>query len=233
MKIHFDKDPTLRTLAIQEALAARGLYKGALDNWEGPATEDALEAFQALIRADGKAQEEIGEQLADKFRNINARGVELIQHFESSGPIRYGQKNEKYLTAYLDDVGVWTIGYGHTGLTHKDGTVKKGRQISLEMAEELFRYDMDYFEGQVCRLVKVPLNDDQYAALVSFAFNCGEGNLASSTLLRKLNAGDYQGAADQFPRWNKGDGRVLPGLTRRRASERNLFLGKASFIVQS
>jgi lysozyme len=75
----------------------------------------------------------------------------------------------------------------------------------------------------VRRLVKVPLEPHQFDALVSFAYNCGEGNLGKSTLLEKVNGGDFAGAAKEFARWNKGGGKVLAGLTRRRASEALLF----------
>lgn len=153
-------------------------------------------------------------------RAISERGFELVKHFESL-----------YLTAYADPVGVWTIGWGHTGLQHKDGTVFPGRKISKATAEQLLAYDMDQFENRVSALVKVPLTDDQFSALVSFDFNTGA--LHKSTLLRKLNEGDYEGAADQFLLWNKAGGRVLRGLTRRRQSERNLFLGKTPFIVSA
>jgi hypothetical protein len=94
----------------------------------------------------------------------------------------------------------------------------------------LLRGELVNFARDVLRLAKVPLDDGQFAALVSFAFNCGSGNLASSTLLRKLNQGDYAGAADQFLVWNKArkNGVLveLPGLTRRRRAERALFLGE-------
>lgn len=223
MKIYPEKDPSFKTLLLQEALAARGLYKGNLDNWPGPATEDALEAAQEAIS--GTLTPPPSAPPADgppnRWRDISARGIELIKHFEGL-----------FLTAYLCPAGVWTIGYGHTGLRHRDGTVRAGRKITEAEAETLLRIDMDYFEGKVQSLVKVPLNDDQFAALVSFAFNVGEGNLASSTLLRRLNAGDYAGAAEQFARWNKAAGKTLAGLTRRRSSERNLFLGKTPFIVK-
>jgi GH24 family phage-related lysozyme (muramidase) len=79
------------------------------------------------------------------------------------------------------------------------------------------------FEAAVRRLVKVPLEPWQYDALVSFAYNCGEGNLGKSTLLKKVNANDFAGAAKEFAKWNKGGGKVLAGLTRRRASEALLF----------
>jgi GH24 family phage-related lysozyme (muramidase) len=77
--------------------------------------------------------------------------------------------------------------------------------------------------------VKVPITDDQFGALVSFDFNTG--SLHKSTLLKKLNAGDYEGAANEFPKWNKAGGQVLRGLTRRRKSEQNLFLGKEDYII--
>ena len=154
------------------------------------------------------------------MRKINQRGIDLVKHFEGC-----------YLKAYQDSVGVWTIGYGHTGLQHKDGTVYRGRVITQAKAEELLRYDMRQFEARVETFVKVPLSDDQYAALVSFDFNTG--GLGKSTLLRMLNDYNIAGAADQFLRWNKAGGKVLRGLTRRRASERNLFLGKTPYIVKS
>ena len=84
---------------------------------------------------------------------------------------------------------------------------------------------MEGFEAAVRRLVKVPLNANRFDALVSFTYNCGEGNLAKSTLLKKVNAGDHKGAAAEFHKWNKGGGKVLPGLTRRRASESLLYQG--------
>ena len=84
---------------------------------------------------------------------------------------------------------------------------------------------MGAFERDVRRLVTVPLNSNQFDALVSFAYNCGAGNLAKSTLLKRVNAGDHVGAAAEFHRWNKGGGKVLPGLTRRRASESLLYQG--------
>ena len=99
-------------------------------------------------------------------------------------------------------------------------------RISEAQAEAFLRKDLDRFEAAVTRNVKVPINDDQFAALVAFTYNVGDGALASSTLLRLLNQRDYRRAADEFLRWNKGGGRVLPGLTRRRRAERALFLGE-------
>jgi len=152
------------------------------------------------------------------MRLINKRGLELVKHFES---LR--------LYAYLDPVGIWTIGYGHTGLIHKDGTVHKGRKITEQEAEDLLVHDMKHFSERVEKLIEVKLNDDQFDALVSFDFNTG--GLGKSTLRKKLNSGDYVAAADEFLKWNKAGGKVLRGLTRRRESERNLFLGKKDYIV--
>lgn len=158
-------------------------------------------------------------------RDIGSRGLELIRHFEGL-----------YLNAYKDEAGIWTIGWGHTGLQHNDGTVYKGRSISEAEAAALLRYDMNQFEARVLALVKVALTQDQFDALVSFDFNTGGLTLESgglSTLTRKLNAGDYDGASNEFPKWNKVGSKAVKGLTRRRASERGLFLGKTPFIVES
>jgi len=140
---------------------------------------------------------------------INRDGLRLLKSFEG---LR--------LKAYQDSVGVWTIGYGTTS------GVRPGMVITEAQAEELLKRDLDRFEQAVSELVTVPLTDDQFSALVTFTYNVGEGSLADSTLLGLLNQGDYQGAADQFLRWDKAGGQALPGLTRRRRAERALFLGQ-------
>ncbi|MFJ2455290.1 lysozyme [Pseudomonas protegens] len=141
---------------------------------------------------------------------ISQRGVALIKSFEG---LR--------LSSYQDSVGVWTIGYGTTrGVT-------AGMRITADQAERMLQNDISRFEPDLDRLVKVPLSQNQWDALMSFTYNLGATNLASSTLLKLLNGGDYAGAADQFPRWNKAGGQVLAGLTRRRAAERAMFLGAA------
>lgn len=143
---------------------------------------------------------------------ISNLGVQLVKHFEGL-----------YLKAYLCPARVWTIGYGHTGLKHNDGTVKKGRTITEAEAEDLLTQDLNTkYAPEVSRLVKVPLQQHEFDALVSFHFNTGA--LAKSTLLRRLNTGDRAGAAEEFLRWTKGGGKELPGLVRRRKSERYLFL---------
>lgn len=140
------------------------------------------------------------------------KGIALIKEFE-------GCK----LTAYQDSVGVWTIGYGWTQPV--DGKpIRVGMTIKQETAERLLKTGLVSYESDVSRLVKVSLTQGQLDALVSFTYNLGARSLSTSTLLRKLNAGDYAGAADEFLRWNKAGGKVLNGLTRRREAERALFL---------
>lgn len=134
------------------------------------------------------------------------QGLDLIKSFEG---LR--------LSAYKCPADVWTIGYGTTA------GVKPGHVITQERAEELLREDVAKVEAQVLRVIKVPLKQGQFDALVSFTYNLGAGNLASSTLARLLNAGDYMGAAAQFDRWNKAGGKVLKGLVSRRAAERAMF----------
>ncbi|MFG6090742.1 lysozyme [Enterobacter soli] len=140
------------------------------------------------------------------------KGIALIKEFE-------GCK----LTAYQDSVGVWTIGYGWTQPV--DGKpIRAGMTIKQETAERLLKTGLVSYESDVSRLVKVELTQGQLDALVSFTYNLGARSLSTSTLLRKLNAGDYAGAAEEFLRWNKAGGKVLNGLTRRREAERALFL---------
>ncbi|EMA8099111.1 lysozyme [Enterobacter hormaechei] len=140
------------------------------------------------------------------------KGISLIKQFE-------GCK----LTAYQDSVGVWTIGYGWTQPV--DGKpIRAGMTIKQETAERLLKTGLVSYESDVSRLVKVGLTQGKFDALVSFTYNLGARSLSTSTLLRKLNAGDYAGAADEFLRWNKAGGKVLNGLTRRREAERALFL---------
>ena len=140
------------------------------------------------------------------------KGIALIKEFE-------GCK----LTAYQDSVGVWTIGYGWTQPV--DGKpIRAGMTINQETAERLLKTGLVSYESDVSHLVKVGLTQGQFDALVSFTYNLGARSLSTSTLLRKLNAGDCAGAADEFLRWNKAGGKVLNGLTRRREAERALFL---------
>lgn len=143
-------------------------------------------------------------------------GLPLIKEFE-------GCK----LEAYQDIVGVWTIGYGETKwlVDGKRIPVWKGQVITQAQADEDVAMRYDEFEFQVKNLVKVPITPNQLGALVSFAYNLGVSNLASSTLLKLLNQGASANlVAGQFSRWNKAGGKEVPGLTRRRAAEAVLFL---------
>lgn len=143
---------------------------------------------------------------------ISENGIALIKSFEG---LR--------LTAYKDNVGVWTIGYGWTQLV--DGKhVAAGMTIKQETAERLLKTGLVSYERDISKLVKVNLTQGQFDALVSFAYNLGVRALSTSTLLKKLNAGDYRGAADEFLCWNKAGGKVLAGLSRRREAEQSLFL---------
>jgi lysozyme len=136
------------------------------------------------------------------------KGLDLIRKYEGL-----------QLVAYVCPAGKLTIGYGHTG-----PDVKAGQKIDEVRADELLIKDVQRFEGSVNELVRVPMTQGMFDALISFTFNLGAGSLKSSTLLKKLNADDVAGAADQFLRWNKANGKELAGLTARRQSERKLFL---------
>jgi lysozyme len=142
----------------------------------------------------------------------SANGVGMIKRFEGLE-----------LEAYQDIAGIWTVGYGHTG-----PDVQPGMRISERDAEELLKQDLRPAEENVSRLVRVPLNQNEFDALISFVYNVGAGGFGKSTARRRLNSGDRIGAADALTWWNKatvaGVLREVTGLTRRRAAERALFL---------
>jgi len=149
-------------------------------------------------------------------KKIGAKGIALVKAFEGClRPVAGG------FQAYLDPIGVLTIGWGHTN--HNGRKFDSSAVWTQAECDAEFLNDMAVFENAVNNLVKVPINQDQFDALVSFSFNVGAANLGGSTLLRKLNAGDFTGAAQEFQRWNKAGGKPLPGLTRRRACEALLF----------
>ena len=122
------------------------------------------------------------------------------------------------LTAYQDVGGVWTIGYGHTG-----PNVRAGLTITQAEADALLRSDVEDAVTCVNRAVNVPITQNQFDALVDFCFNCGRGSLLQSTLLRKVNIGDFAGAAAQFALWDHAGGEVVEGLVKRRTAEAELF----------
>lgn len=135
-------------------------------------------------------------------------GIDLIKDFEGCE-----------LEAYRCSAGVLTIGYGSTH------NVRPGMCITRDRAESLLREDLVQYEEAVQRLVTVPLTQNQFDALVCWVYNVGPGAMQSSTLLRKLNNGKPdKEVANELLRWDKAGGRSLPGLTRRRKSERKLFL---------
>ena len=143
-------------------------------------------------------------------------GAKLIQHFE--GCLK--QKGEHF-HAYKCPAGVLTIGWGHTN--HHGRKFDDSSRWTAEECDQAFMEDMGGFERDVRKAVKVPLEPYQFDALVSFTYNCGSGNLNKSTLLKKVNAGDFEGAAKEFKKWNKANGKELAGLTRRRNSEALMF----------
>lgn len=140
----------------------------------------------------------------------SAKGREFIKGFE-----------QLRLKAYPDP-GTggkpWTIGWGHTK------GVMQGDRITQEQAEAFFSEDLAVFELTVNSAIKRPMTQNQFDAMVSLAFNIGGPNFAQSTLVKKFNAGDVQGAADQFPRWKFANGNEMLGLIKRRAAEREMFL---------
>jgi len=177
------------------ALLGRGLTQAEVESMDA-----AIDAAEGII---------VVRPPKPKGRQINAAGERLIKSFEGLE-----------LEAYPDPATggePWTIGWGHTG------GVSRGDRVTEEEADDLFDNDTDRFEAAVERLAP-KATDNQFAALVSFAYNLGEGNLEKSTLLKKHNAGDYAGAAKEFPRWNRANGKVMRGLTRRREAERALYL---------
>ena len=147
-----------------------------------------------------------------ELMSVSNKGVDLICEFEG-----------EQLIAYDDGVGVWTIGFGT--IKYPNGVrVKKGDTCTLDQAKEYMRHDLIEFEHTVNSSVKVPLNQNQFDALVSLAYNIGSNAFKSSTLVKKLNAGDYQGAADQFNVWVNAGGKRMQGLANRIDREKLLFL---------
>ena len=145
---------------------------------------------------------------------ISNNGLELIKQFEGLS-----------LKPYLDAVNIPTIGYGST--YYEDGTkvTLKDKPITEERATQLLEFIANKtFSENINKVVKVPLNQNQFDALVSFAYNIGNKNFNWSTLLKKLNLSDYEGASQEFGRWNQANGKILNGLVLRRQKEKELFL---------
>lgn len=169
----------------------------------GKLTQNQVDKLNAVV-----------DELQPSGMKTSQVGIDLISSFEDTK-----------LKAYDDGVGVWTIGTGT--IVYPNGVkVKKGDTCTLEQAKTYFAHDLKKFEQTVNDLVVVPISQNQFDALVSLTYNIGSGAFTKSTLLRKLNAKDYQGAADQFLVWIRGGGKVLKGLERRREAERALFIKK-------
>lgn len=157
-------------------------------------------------------------QVIDGFQTnsmlTSKTGIDLITSFE-----------DIKLNAYDDGVGVWTIGKGTT--VYPNGVkVKKGDVCTMDQAKAYFAHDLKRFENAVNSALTVVVNQNQFDALVSLAYNIGEKAFKTSTLVELLNANKFTAAADQFLVWNKGGGKVMKGLVRRRAAEAELFLKK-------
>ncbi|WP_455476850.1 lysozyme [Bartonella sp. B41] len=145
------------------------------------------------------------------MRKISREGIALIKQWEG---LR--------LQAYQDVAGVWTIGYGHTtqaGMPH----VQEGMKITESQAENLLRKDLMKFERTVEKMVYQSLTDEQFAALVSFCYNVGTKAFCNSTLLKKLNKGNYEAVPAELQRWTRVGGKRLQGLVHRRAAEAGLW----------
>ncbi len=147
--------------------------------------------------------------------SVHQSAVDLIMEFEG---LR--------LNAYVDPATGGepiTIGYGHTSAAGAP-VVKLGMKITEAEAETILKRDLQKFADGVFKMLTAPVNPYQFGAMTSLSFNIGLGNFGKSTLLKKVNAGDFEGAAAQFARWNKANKKVMAGLTRRRAAEAALFM---------
>jgi lysozyme len=145
---------------------------------------------------------------------VSERGLNLIKRFEGLS-----------LKPYICPSGHKTIGYGNT--FYEDGTKVSmdDKPITIKRAEMLLKLIVDKFAIGVKKVLKVPLEQYQFDAVISFAYNVGLGSLKSSTLLKKINNSEFKEASEEFGKWNKASGKVLTGLTKRREAERQMFIG--------
>ena len=140
---------------------------------------------------------------------LSKTGIELLKHFEGCE-----------LKAYQDSVGVWTIGYGHTK------GIYEGLEITQSEAEKMLVDELPEYEGYITDKIVPRLQQHDFDALVCWVYNLGPTNLSSSTMLKKLNAGEFKEVPFQMKRWDKAGGQPLLGLTRRRNAEALLFKGE-------
>ena len=177
----------------------------------GKLTQKQVDAADKLIAT---AYDDLNDMLgiATDEMHISPSGIDLICNFEG-----------KRLTAYDDGVGVWTIGFGTT--VYPNGIkVMKGDTCTEAQAKTYMAHDLKKFEATVNKAVTVQLNQNQFDALLSLAYNIGASAFSQSTLVKKLNANDIRGAADQFDVWVNAGGKHMQGLVNRRAKEKALFL---------
>jgi lysozyme len=184
---------------VQDRLRALGYDPGVIDGRWGPDTERAVLA--AINASTGQPVE------------IDPRAIALIKGFE-------GFRSD----AYVDPVGIVTIGYGTTAAADVGIIPKLGMHISESEAETYLMRAVAKFAASIRPLITAPITPAQFGAFVSLAYNIGPAAFGRSSALRKFNAGDEIGAADAMLLWNKAGGRVLAGLKRRREAERGLFL---------
>lgn len=193
------------TVVVKET-NGNGLPKVDLSIWEN------VIDLPAETKPEPKPQPQNGSTNGNPTgRKMNAAGMRILKECEGL-----------YLNSYKCPAGVWTIGYGCTK------GIRPGMTISEAEAEEMLRKELTEFEKGVERILShIPLNENQFSALVSLTYNCGmEPITEGMTIRRKLEARDYRGAAEGFLLWNKGGGRVLPGLVKRREMEKKLFLSE-------
>ncbi len=201
-----------RTRTIKAILQKLDSLDSDLQIWDYKLDDLAREIFNLPARPKG-SRPYLGwlgvtkSKQESKPTKISQPGIDLIKRWE-------GFRDK----AYLCPGNVWTIGYGHTK------NVRAGMCISKAQAEELLKEDLKYFENAVRQLSKVELTQGQFDALVSFTFNVGVYAFKKSTLLRLVNQGDFLGAAEQVDRWVYANKKKLPGLVKRRAEEKQLFL---------
>lgn len=177
----------------------------------GKLTQKQVDATNTLLKVNEQAVKDMIQYEDSVVKTIGKGGIALIKEFEG---LR--------LEAYDDGVGVITIGYG--AIKYPNGVrVKRGDKITLAQAEEYLKNDLKCAIETVNKVIKVPVTQNQFDAMVSLTYNIGATAFTSSTLARKLNNKDYKGAAEQFLVWNKAGGKVMNGLVRRRQAEKKLF----------
>ena len=194
------------TVEVVQDSKQNGQPKADLNVWENVIELPKAELPEAKLEPKNGAT---SNGTLQKGRRMNAAGMQILKECEGL-----------YLNSYKCPAGVWTIGYGCTK------GIRPGMTITEAQAEEMLREELSKFEeGLEKELGHIPLNENQFSALVSLTYNCGIGAVVEGTTIRrKLEAKDYRGAAEGFLLWNKGGGRVLPGLVKRREMERKLFL---------